>query len=132
LFAATQFQPRISNDSVVSSEYGQSRFQTAIPHKSRFNGKLDYEQLSVGSFTGLLSGYIVGKLSRIIAFITLSGLLTLQFLQSRGFISTSDIPLANRAFRWLRDRFNVSEFILEKPSFKISYLLSFGIAALYA
>lgn len=133
LFGVYQLRGRaIANESTPAYVDYNARFQSTVQYKTRLGGKLDYEQLSVGSFTGLLTGYIAGKLSRLIAFITLSGLLTLQFLESRGFITTSALPLVNRIYTWFRDKFDITEFIMDKPSFKLSYFFSFAIAALYA
>lgn len=48
------------------------------PRTSRFNGALQYRQLSYGSLAGLFFGVVIGKLSSVLVFITLSAVLTLQ------------------------------------------------------
>ena len=48
------------------------------PRTSRFNGNLHYRQLSYGSLAGLFFGVVIGKLSSVLVFITLSAVLTLQ------------------------------------------------------
>jgi uncharacterized membrane protein (Fun14 family) len=101
------------------------------PH-SRFGGKLNYQQLSVGSFSGLLCGYVVGKLSRLLVFLVVTGMLTLQFLQSRGYVDVRAMPMVRNFVGWANTRFGNREFLLEKPSFKVSFLASFIIAACYA
>lgn len=98
----------------------------------RFGGYLDYQQLSVGSFTGLLSGYIVGKISKLLVFLTVTGLLTIQYLQSRGIITRRSLPMLGDMARYAQDKVDVTEFMLDQPSFKISFLSSFIIAACYA
>lgn len=100
--------------------------------RSRLNGKLDYQQLSSGSFLGLLLGYITGKISKLLCFLTFTSLLTLQFLQSRGIINVTEVPLTTRITDYARDRFDARAFISNKPSFKISFFSSFIIAAAYA
>lgn len=95
------------------------------PVTSRFNGKLNYQELSIGSITGLFLGIIVGKLSSAILFLSLSTYLLLQFLESRNVIT---IPW-NAIINIGSEKINVKELILHKPSFKISFILSFIIAA---
>lgn len=45
---------------------------------SRFGGKLHYKQLSYGSLTGLFFGVVIGKLSSVLVFISLSAFLLVQ------------------------------------------------------
>jgi predicted lipid-binding transport protein (Tim44 family) len=52
---------------------------------SRFGGKLHYKQLCYGSLIGLFTGVVIGKLSSVLGFITLSTVLLLQV--SRVFLS---------------------------------------------
>ncbi|CCH40545.1 hypothetical protein BN7_78 [Wickerhamomyces ciferrii] len=95
------------------------------PRHSRFNGQLHYRQLSYGSLVGLFFGVVIGKLSSVLVFISLSAILSLQFLQSRGIIHvpwTSVVKVG-------KDRIDVRQLVLEDPSFKISFALSFLIAA---
>lgn len=100
--------------------------------RSRLGGKLDYEQLSVGSFTGLLTGYVVGKISKLLVFLTVTGLLTLQYLESRGIIRRRTIPMLSNMARYAEENVDVKEFMLDQPSFKVSFMSSFIIAACYA
>ncbi|ONH67777.1 Protein FUN14 [Cyberlindnera fabianii] len=92
------------------------------PVTSRFGGKLQYRQLCYGSLIGLFTGVVIGKLSSVLGFITLSSIL---LLQTRGIIS---VPWT-RIVRVGSDRINVRELFLEDPSFKISFALTFIIAA---
>lgn len=118
----------IRNDAVAISEPRQSYLPTAIrakAHTSRFNGKLDYSELCLGSLTGLFLGVVVGKLSSVLVFVSVSTYLLLQFLENRGMISipwTSILNIGNR--QW-----DLKQLFFDKPSFKVSLVSSFLIAA---
>lgn len=113
----------------IFNDVAISQPQVSIPqpkiHHSRFGGKLDYQELSIGSVTGLFLGLIVGKLSSAIVFLSLSTYFLLQFLESRNIIT---IPW-NQIVQIGSSRINVKELFLHKPSFKISFVLTFLIAA---
>lgn len=87
--------------------------------------KLNYEELTVGSITGLLLGVIAGKLSSIIVALTLSGYFLTQFLESRGIVN---IPW-RKAVRIGSESIDLKKLVLEQPCFKVSFVLSFLIAA---
>lgn len=101
------------------------------PMHTRFNGKLNYRQLSIGSFTGLFAGYVIGKLSKVLVILIASGLLTIQFLQSRGIVPIGSTIVGQFA-QWSKKNVDFNELILDQPSFKISFLSSFLVAAFYA
>ncbi|KAI0464988.1 hypothetical protein LJB42_000205 [Komagataella kurtzmanii] len=90
-----------------------------------FGGALNYQQLAIGSFVGLGVGFVVGKLSSVLVFVTLSGYLLLQFLASRNIIT---IPY-NRVVQLGSETINLKELVFEQPSFNLSFLVSFLIAA---
>ncbi|ANZ73083.1 BA75_01287T0 [Komagataella pastoris] len=90
-----------------------------------FGGVLNYQQLAIGSFVGLGVGFVVGKLSSVLVFVTLSGYLLLQFLASRNIIT---IPY-NRVVQLGSETINLKELVFEQPSFNLSFLVSFLIAA---
>lgn len=93
--------------------------------RSRLGGKLDYGQLCIGSVTGLFLGIIAGKLSSVIVFLSLSSYLLLQFLENRGIVT---IPW--RAVITLGgERLDLKDLFFAQPSFKISFVSSFLIAA---
>lgn len=121
LFYLSHGRP-ILNDTAYKPDISIPKQQ---PVTSRFNGKLNYQELSIGSVTGLFLGIIVGKLSTAILFLTLSTYLLLQFLESRDIIT---IPW-NTIIDIGSERINLKELIFHKPSFKISFILSFIIAA---
>ncbi|ABN68221.1 predicted protein, partial [Scheffersomyces stipitis CBS 6054] len=99
--------------------------QTPTYHKSRFGGKLNYEELTIGSVTGLFVGIIAGKLSSVFIFLSLATYFLVEFLESRNIIN---IPW-NYIVTVGKEKINIKELVLEKPSFKISFVLSFLIAA---
>lgn len=116
-------RPCVFNDVAVAAP--APRYAPPEVRTSRFGGKLDYGELSIGSVTGLFLGIIVGKLSSAIVFLSLSSYLLLQFLENRGIITipwTSVLRLGNR--RW-----DLKTLFFNKPSFKISFVASFLIAA---
>jgi uncharacterized membrane protein (Fun14 family) len=124
----------IANDSYAARPLTIDEIRPAqykVQRSSHLQGKINYQHMSVGSFTGILCGYIVGKLSKLLVFLTVTSLLGVQFLETRGIIEVSSWPLAKQIVRWTRNHID-REFILDKPSFKISFLSSFIIAACYA
>lgn len=123
-------RPIVHNDVAISApqrQYAPLSIQAKV-NTSRFNGKLDYGELCFGSLTGLFFGFLVGKLSTAIVFLSVSTYLMLQFLENRGVISipwTSVFTLGNR-------QFDLKTLFFNKPSFKFSFLSSFLIAAFNA
>lgn len=117
----TQIQSRLPSVDVtkVKSEI-QEPFK-----KSRFNGYLNYEQLTIGSVVGLFLGVIIGKLSQVIVFASLASYFLVEFLESRGIIT---IPW-NYFITVGKERISLKQLFFEQPSFKISFVLSFIIAA---
>lgn len=93
--------------------------------KSGFGGRVNYNELTIGSITGLFLGIIAGKLSSAIVFLTLSGYFLTQFLESRGIIS---IPWT-QVIQVGSEKIDVKSLVLDKPAFKIPFVLSFLIAA---
>lgn len=93
--------------------------------KSGFGGRVNYNELTIGSLTGLFLGILAGKLSSAIVFLTLSGYFLTQFLESRGIIS---IPW-NQVIQIGSEKIDVKSLVLDKPAFKIPFVLTFLIAA---
>lgn len=126
--AILRTQPVIFNDALSVSNPQRNYLPPAVQAKvrtSRFNGKLDYSELCLGSLTGLFLGIVVGKLSSVLVVISVSTYLLIQFLENRGMISipwTSILNIGNR--KW-----DVKQLFFDKPSFKVSLVLSFLIAA---
>lgn len=95
------------------------------PTNARFGNYLNYEELTIGSVTGLFLGIILGKLSQVFLFISLSSFLLVEFLQSRNIIN---VPW-NYIFTIGKQKIDLKQLVFEKPSFKISFVLSLIIAA---
>lgn len=102
-----------------------------VKRKSRFNGKLDYRQLCIGSIAGLVLGVLVGKISTLLVYITAAGLLGLQWLQNRGIVdkNTTQSLFARYIVKSGRETLDLNTLIWERPSFKVSFLLTFVLAA---
>lgn len=120
-------RPIIRNDAVAISTPRYAPLQTRA-RTSRFGGKLDYGELSIGSVTGLFLGIIIGKLSTAIVFLSLSSYLLLQFLENRGLITvpwSSVLNIGNR--QW-----DLKALFFNRPSFKVSFVATFLLAAFNA
>lgn len=118
---------KIYNDTVFKeNSIDVSNLPQSVGYKkSRFGGKLNYEELTIGSITGLFLGIIIGKLSSVFMFFTLSCYFMIEFLESRNIIN---IPWSY-IITVGKEKVDVKELVLQKPSFKISFVLAFIIAA---
>lgn len=126
-YLANSGKPLIRNDSpLVTPQLSRDRVTV---RRSALGQRLNYQHLAVGSFLGLFSGYVLGKLSKLLTFVGLTSLLIVQFLQSRGIIDVYNKPTVQKFYSFARNHLHVSEFMLEKPSFKFSFLLSALVAA---
>lgn len=94
-------------------------------HESRFSNYLNYEELTIGSVVGLFLGVIIGKLSQVIVFVSLLSYFLIEFLENKNIIH---IPW-NYFITIGKEKINLKQLFFEKPSFKISFVLSFIIAA---
>ncbi len=92
--------------------------------KTRFNGKLNYEQLTYGSFLGLFLGISTAKLSGILYFASLSTYLILQFLASRGIIRIPFTKIITIGAK----KIDARRLFFEQPSFKFSLISAYVIA----
>ncbi|KAK6459427.1 uncharacterized protein RJT20DRAFT_15879 [Scheffersomyces xylosifermentans] len=123
----------IFNDAAAKLPFDQlqevSFRQVPAPEKtyntSRFGGRLDYEELTVGSVTGLFVGIIAGKLSSVFLFLSLASYFLVEFLESRHIINIPWTYIVKIG----KNRIDIKEMVLNNPSFKISFALSFLIAA---
>ncbi|QLL34035.1 hypothetical protein HG536_0F03600 [Torulaspora globosa] len=105
--------------------------ETPVKPRSRFGGKLDYRQLCIGSIFGLVLGVVVGKISTLLVYVTAVGFLCIQWLQNRGMIDkdmTGSI-FARYIVKTGRETIDFNTLVWERPSFKISFLLTFLLAA---
>ncbi|KAK9472005.1 uncharacterized protein V1510DRAFT_418380 [Dipodascopsis tothii] len=86
---------------------------------------LDYRQLSIGSFLGLFTGFVIGKLSRVFVFFAGSAYLLIQFLVSRGVIT---IPYT-QLYGWAKNKLGDRDYMLENTSFKVAFASAMIVAA---
>lgn len=93
--------------------------------KTRLGGILNYRELSIGSLAGLFLGILVGKLSSALVFLTLSVYLVTQFLEKNEVIRIPWGAVINLG----TEKVSMKKLILHDLSFKISFVLSFLIAA---
>ncbi|GMM33150.1 hypothetical protein DASC09_004750 [Saccharomycopsis crataegensis] len=136
LFGATAFtggllvfsnSPHVSNDVLIQSPppgtYAGVSPETRQANKKHH--KLSYDDLTYGSMFGLALGIIIGKLSYVLALISFTTFLSIEFLENRGIIQ---IPW-NGILSLGTQRLNLRDFLLNNPSFKLAFFLSFIIAA---
>lgn len=97
----------------------------AASEQSWLQRHVNYQELCIGSVTGLFLGIIAGKLSSAIVFLTLAGYFLTQFLESRGIVT---IPW-KRVVNVGSENIDIKKLVLEQPSFKVPFVLTFLIAA---
>lgn len=132
------FARKIHNDTGSLTQYQQQQQQPSLDlsiskqqplqkqyHESRFSNYLNYEELTIGSVVGLFLGVIIGKLSQVIVFVSLLSYFLIEFLENKNIIH---IPW-NYFITIGKEKINLKQLFFEKPSFKISFVLSFIIAA---
>jgi len=110
---------------------GSSPLSSPLNTVGSRGSKIDAHELSIGSFTGLITGYLAGKISRSFVFVIGGAFLLLQFLSSRNIIHVPWNQLRNL----LRNRVNMDAFqskLLTNPSFKAAFGSTFVIGALYS
>lgn len=86
---------------------------------------MSYDDLCVGSLTGLFLGIIVGKLSTTIALLSASTYLFLQFLESRNIVT---IPWRS-VIQVGKQEIDMKSMFFDNLSFKISFVSTFLLAA---
>lgn len=95
----------------------------------RFNGLLDYHQLTFGSFAGFICGYVIGKVSNVLASFLLSSLFLAEWLQYSKKVDLS--PFTSRIYN-VSSKYLNQGVLLEDPSFKVSFLVAFLVSAFNA
>lgn len=117
--------------STVSAQETGLPSQARVQRKSRLNGYLDYRQLCIGSIFGLVLGVVVGKISTLLVYVSVIGFLSLQWLQNRGIVDkdATGSLFSKYIIKTGRETIDFNTLIWERPSFKISFLLTFLLAA---
>ncbi|KHC40913.1 Protein not essential for viability [Candida albicans P76055] len=121
----TQYQQQQQQQPSIDLSISKQQPLQKQYHESRFSNYLNYEELTIGSVVGLFSGVIIGKLSQVIVFVSLSSYFLIEFLENKNIIH---IPW-NYFITIGKEKINLKQLFFEKPSFKISFVLSFIIAA---
>lgn len=115
----------VYNDVALSQPHTISTPRIETKPLQQVSKKLDYNELCIGSVTGLFLGIVIGKLSTAIVFLSLSSYLLLQFLENRGIITIPWRQVVNIGNR----KWDLKSLFFNKPSFKILFVSSFLIAA---
>ncbi|KAK6362087.1 hypothetical protein TWF730_005785 [Orbilia blumenaviensis] len=111
--------------------FGRRRYIEEDDNVKRSAGIFDasqYRQLSLGSFTGVCAGYIVGRLSRVIAFVSLFVILVIQYIERHGY---HVLPRNYRIRQYLEET-DTKRLLTENAAFKYSFASSFAISAWFA
>lgn len=87
--------------------------------------KLTYDDLTYGSICGLFLGIVIGKLSYVLALISMATFLTIEFLRNRNILYLN----WNGLIQLGSSRIDLRKLIFDNFSFKLSFILSFVIAA---
>lgn len=126
LGAGYLLRPRpIFNDAVMAQRYSTPVSVDVKSRVSPVQKRLNYNDLCVGSLTGLFLGILIGKLSTTLAFIGVSAYLFLQFLESRNIITIPWTSVINMG----KQRIDLKSMFFENLSFKLSFVSTFVLAA---
>ncbi|KAK6506904.1 hypothetical protein TWF481_005362 [Arthrobotrys musiformis] len=87
-----------------------------------------YRQLSLGSFGGVVAGYVVGRLSRVIAFVGLLIILVVQYLERHDY---QVLPRPYRLRKYLEET-DLKPLLTKNAAFKYSFASTFAISAWFA
>lgn len=134
-----QFRPRsrvLCDTGFLSSNIGSKEQLHGVNLESRtitskgvtrLGGRLDYYQLTYGSFTGMVAGWVFGRISKYLVFFIVSTLMSTEYLKAKHLIDTD--PITTAVFNWSSKHLNEG-VSLDNPSFKVTFLASFLIAAI--
>ncbi|KAF3083996.1 hypothetical protein TWF569_011276 [Orbilia oligospora] len=87
-----------------------------------------YRQLSLGSFSGVMVGYVIGRLSKMIAFVSLLVILMVQYMERHGY---HVLPRQYRIRKFLEET-DIKPLLTENAAFKYSFASTFAISAWFA
>lgn len=117
--AFTHFSGSVKNDALAYR--GEHRIQEKVTGQK----KLSYQDMTYGLIFGLVLGLIIGKLSYVLAMISFAVFLSLEFLENKGIILVPWKGIVKLG----KDRIDVKTLFFENISFKLTFFLSFLIAA---
>ncbi|ODQ68430.1 hypothetical protein NADFUDRAFT_44999 [Nadsonia fulvescens var. elongata DSM 6958] len=113
--------------------------RVATRRRSVFGRNINYHQLTLGSITGFATGFVVGKVSKILVALIASGILFVQFLRSRGLINPGAanglkvngerMVRSTGVLMGIEDSNDLWSVLTDSPSFTLSFVSSFLIAA---
>lgn len=86
---------------------------------------LNYEELTIGSVTGMVLGIIIGKISSMLVFLGLSSYFLVQFLELRNIVTIPWTSIINVG----KNRIDLRDLVLNNANFKIAFVSAFLIAA---
>lgn len=87
---------------------------------------MDYHQLTFGSFAGLLTGFVVGKVSKILVTLFVSVVMGAEYLGAAGYVDLT--PVYRGIYRFSKHHLS-QEVLVDDPSFKYSFAAAFLISA---
>ncbi|KAK6534752.1 hypothetical protein TWF281_006053 [Arthrobotrys megalospora] len=87
-----------------------------------------YRELSMGSFTGVVAGYVVGRLSKMIAFVSLFIIMVLQYVERHGY---PILPRTHRIRQYV-EGVDTKRLLTEHAAFKYSFATTFAISAWFS
>lgn len=119
------YNDTLYRSSPLTTSTGTGIQQQTPRYDGAFGGRLNYQELSIGSFVGLFTGIIIGKLSHVLWFASLGCYLLIQWLQARHVI---DIKMSRMVKLGTR-QIDVQRMVFERPSFSVSFVLLFLISA---
>lgn len=90
-----------------------------------FGGKLNYKELALGSVFGTIAGLVCGQLSSFFVAAGLGFYLVFQYLYSQGIVT---VPFT-KVIKIGSEYIDVKKMVFDKPSFNLTFISSFLIAA---
>lgn len=93
---------------------------------TRVRGKLDYQQLTFGSFLGLVTGFVFGRVSKYLVTLFVSTVMGIEYLKSTGYVDLT--PVYRNIYNFSKRHLHQA-IAVDDASFKYSFAISFLISA---
>ncbi|CCE65420.1 hypothetical protein TPHA_0L00640 [Tetrapisispora phaffii CBS 4417] len=113
------------NDSAVSRELHNNVFKR-LPTTKREERKAIYRDMCWGSIVGVASGILIAKVSSILIYVAVFTGLAIEWMKNKGYVDKEFITGSTSTI--LRQVVH-KNYNLNRPLFKVSFMLSFIIAA---